>query len=206
MCSSLPSLAPSSCRFVCRAPGELSYYDSPNTKAKPQGMIALRVVISIKRHKYGGEKEATHLDLIQSDRVFKMRFENAIECARWEKALLEWKDYALDHGHESGGGAGFGDGLAVDTDLDSTSEGGSPIRDNGRASPTEDHTSRLTEGDSMRDSWGLSMKSMMPVKKEASVDDSLSARVDLSKRKRESITAMKAKAEDKKKVMGVRRR
>jgi len=191
--------------FVCRAPGELSYYDSPNTNGKPHGMIQLRVVISINRHKYGKEKEATHLDLVQSDRVFKMRFENPVECERWEKALLEWKDYALDHGHESGSSGGFIDDLAVDTDLESGNEGGSPKRrsPSGRASPTED-TSRLTEGDSMRDSWHLSHMSMMPVKK-ASVEDSLSARVDLSKRKRDSISAMKEKAEDKKKVMGPRR-
>ena len=38
------------------------------------------------------------------------------------------------------------------------------------------------------------------------MEDSLSARVDLSKRKRDSISAMKEKAEDKKKVMGPRRR
>ena len=151
-------------------------------------MIQLRVVISIKRHKHGKEKHATHLDLIQSDRVFKMRFQHHEECERWEKALQEWKDYALAYGHESGGSAGMNDGdfLTVDTDLDSGSEGGSPKRGSpgGRASPTED-MSRLTEGDGLRDSWGLAgvRKSIMPSKR-ASFDDSLSARVDLSKRKR----------------------
>lgn len=77
--------------FVCRAPGVLSYYNSIKTDDTPKGTIELRIVINIKRHAYGKEKEATHLDLIQSDRVFKMRFENATECERWEKALLDWK-------------------------------------------------------------------------------------------------------------------
>ncbi|GMH84178.1 hypothetical protein TL16_g09840 [Triparma laevis f. inornata] len=181
--------------FVCRAPGVLSYYGSMKTGGKPKGAIELRIVINIKRHAYAKEKEATHLDLIQSDRVFKMKFANGTECERWEKALLEWKDYALDYGHESGSSGG---GVDVDTSydegLETESENDSPRR---AGSPSHDEdTRRLTESDSMRESWGAALGKSFKKKKspQKGGEDTLTARIDLSKRKRDSIVALKTRA------------
>jgi hypothetical protein len=60
-----------------------------NTNTKPHGTIDLRIVIGIAAPEDRKKDNNVRLDLMMADRVFKLKFENEEERARWQASLRE---------------------------------------------------------------------------------------------------------------------
>jgi hypothetical protein len=85
--------------FQIEEPGVLEYYKKDDVSGEPQGVVDLRLVMSIKLHSHSrsGGKDATRIDVDLADRTFKLRCTDAEEAQGWLDALLEWRDHSVDH-------------------------------------------------------------------------------------------------------------
>lgn len=83
-------------------PGFLQYWkteDKANAGGTPQGNIDLRLAMSVKMHTHSstGFKDACRVNIELADRTFKLRFADSAICQEWLDALVEWRDYSIDH-------------------------------------------------------------------------------------------------------------
>jgi len=186
--------------FVCTSPGILSYYDTPDTSKEPHGKIDMRIVIGIATKDKHSKGAKTHMVLNLADREFQLRFDTEAECTRWQHALREWKDYASDFGHEfASAGMDVGEGDFEDGD---EGDAASPRKASAKAQLMKNDS--LSKKDSVN-SLGIQITlgnkqvgfsdSVSSTRK--GKDSSVSARVSMSRKKRESVAIMMDKAKQK---------
>ena len=83
------------------APGILQYWKDGDTSRDPHGEVDLRLVVSfsVPAPKKG---EAPRLDLVFSDKTFKVRFLTEDDASYWTSGLSSWRDYAVDSANNPG--------------------------------------------------------------------------------------------------------